>query len=168
MKETSPFFLTEFRFRSELYLEYLSLRDRFLRRPLGLQLNEEDLRDESSARFFGALTSEGKLIGGCLALPGQRSGERSLRQMVVAEDFRRRSAGRRLLRFAELELAREDGVCLFTLAARETALPFYLASGWIMCGPRFLDPRTGLPHVPMEKTPVSSSPADAETPRSDP
>jgi predicted N-acetyltransferase YhbS len=68
--------------------------------------------------------------------------------MCVSEKYQGMRVGQRLADFA-LDHLRSIGVELVTAHARESALPFYLKTGWQTVGNRYLE--VGLPHFSVEK-----------------
>lgn len=68
-----------------------------------------------------------------------------LRGMATAPERRGRGLGARLLA-AGVERCRERGAGLIWARARDTALTFYEAHGFVAVGPGYIDLTTGLPH----------------------
>jgi GNAT superfamily N-acetyltransferase len=74
-----------------------------------------------------------------------------LRGMATAESTRRQGVGRRMLKFAEVELLSRGQSRQLWCNAREPAIPFYEAMGWTMESGVIEIPTAG-PHVKMAKT----------------
>ena len=128
------------------YALELELRDRLLRRPLGLRLADEDLSTEGGDWHIGAFL-DGKLAG--VLVLTRRDGETvRMRQVCVDKKEQGRGIGARLVRFAE-ELARARGIARITLNARKTAAGFYEKLGYRAAGDEFLE--MGIPHRKMVK-----------------
>jgi predicted GNAT family N-acyltransferase len=131
---------------SDLYRQALALREAILRRPLGLALTQEERVDDALRQHFCAI-SHGVVLGSVSLKP--LDGESlQLRQMVVAEDRRRRRIGARLLARAE-DWARGEGYRLMVLNARLGAKGFYARFGYRAQGEPF-DENT-IPHIRMTK-----------------
>jgi len=128
------------------YKAELALRDRILRKPLGLNLFEEDLSDEAGDVHLGAF--EGGKLAGVLVLT--RADERSvrMRQVAVDEDRQRGGVGKALVAAAEREAA-VLGYARMTLHARQTAVGFYERLGYTAVGEPFTE--VGIPHRAMDK-----------------
>ncbi len=123
----------------------VDLRNKILRRPLGLELNEEDLASEASSALFGAW--KGSQLVGCLMLT-PRPGCLQMRQVAVDSGLQGQGIGAALVRASE-EYATRNGHRLIILHARETAIKFYLRLGYLERGPRFTE--VGLLHQEMFK-----------------
>jgi ribosomal protein S18 acetylase RimI-like enzyme len=123
------------------------LRDRVLRRPLGLALSEKDTADEDRQIHWAALDDSGKVVG-CvlLALPGD--GSARARQMAVDECCRGIGIGAALMAEAE-RTAREGKLVKITMHARLTARGFYERLGYRTVGEVFTE--VTIPHIAMEK-----------------
>ena len=132
---------------SALYRDVLALRDRVLRRPLGLSIFDDDLSGENAASHYCALQN-GCVIGTAVALPPDAQGRVRIKQVAVKEDLRNAGIGRALMNYAE-EDSKAAGACAVFLHARKSAADFYLKLGYQITGPEFTE--IGLPHVPMEK-----------------
>jgi predicted GNAT family N-acyltransferase len=83
-------------------------------------------------------------------LPPECSGERRLRQILIAPQLRRRGLGAWLMGEAEA-YAHESGARRTGLAARESAYGFYQRCGYSRIGEEYLSPLTGIPHTHMSK-----------------
>lgn len=131
---------------SDEYAEECAVRERILRRPLGLSLWDEDLTVEAAQWHFGLFDDE-RLIGCVVAIPvsDQRI---KLRQMAIVEERQNAGCGRLLLTQVEIEL-RAAGFSEIYLHAREEAAPFYQKLGYSPVGPGFIE--VTLPHLAMEK-----------------
>jgi len=137
-------------YRSGLYPKILQLRDRILRKPIGLNLLDEDLSDERN-QYLIAGTDLGEPIA-CLMLKIIDKDTVKFRQMAVDLNYQGRGIGALLLRYAE-------NFCLLNeytqieLHARCRAEDFYRKAGYLAEGPVFEE--VGIPHVRMTKVLVS-------------
>ncbi len=140
--------LREISYGSVEFRQECELRQEVLRRPLGLNLYDEDLRREADQWHFGLFDGAGDLIGCVIAAP-QSTTEAKIRQMAVAPAFQRRGLGRIILQQLEATLVAR-GFTRFTLHARQSAVPFYEKLGYRVMGQRFVE--VTIPHAAMEKT----------------
>jgi GNAT superfamily N-acetyltransferase len=122
------------------YQKTLVLRRVVLLDPFDIPLLEA-CRDDESAVHWAAF--HGESCVGCLLLIDRGGGTWQLRQMAVAPHLQRGGIGRRLA-LAAVEGAREAGGALLMAHAREPAVPFYEAVGFVTCGDPFV--QVGLPH----------------------
>lgn len=128
------------------YLEVLALRQEVLRRPLGLNLYQEDLSAELDAQIFIYKIND-KVVGCLLGLPVEHDTMR-LKQMAVHPEHQRKGIGNKLMQAAE-NFAREKGFAKIHFHARETAIPFYERSGYVTLSGTFEE--VGIPHKKMGK-----------------
>lgn len=136
----------EIRFGSPEYHLECELRNEVLRRPLGLNLFDEDLAAESSQSHFGLF--DGETLLACVIAVPLTKGEVKLRQMAVAPSAQGRGLGRLLLEALEHELVTR-GFEVATLHARAGVLDFYGKLGFRCEGGEFLE--VGIPHRRMRK-----------------
>lgn len=136
----------EYDWGSDEYGQALILRNRLLRRPLGLCLYDETLSAEKNFLHFGAFL-EGRLLATLLLIP-EANGVYRMKQVAVEEPLQRQGIGMGLLRFCEATL-REKGAAGIVLHARKTAEPFYVKLGYLPKGNTFTE--VGIPHQAMEK-----------------
>ena len=131
---------------SPLYHAAVALRDRLLRRPLGLVFTGEDLAAEAANRHFVLL--EGTGIRACLMVVPHAPGVVQIRQMAVDERLQGTGLGRRLMSAVE-ETLRAEGIIRVFLHARDSAIGFYARLGYTAEGDRFTE--VGIPHRRMVK-----------------
>lgn len=136
----------EYDWGSDEYGQALILRNRLLRRPLGLCLYDEGLSAEKNFLHFGAF-QEGKLLATLLLIP-EENGLYRMKQVAVEENFQRQGIGSQLIQFCEAAL-RKTGAVGIVLHARKTAEPFYVKAGYLPKGNSFTE--VGIPHQAMEK-----------------
>lgn len=132
--------------QSPEYAEVFALRDELLRRPIGMELKNDDLsRDYIDTFVVGK--SEGKVVA-CLMLQELSREVIQLRQMAVYASFQGKGIGRQLVEWAEV-YAVGKGYKKMELHARKTAIGFYQSMGYIVTGSEFTE--VGIPHLMMEK-----------------
>jgi predicted GNAT family N-acyltransferase len=137
----------EINFGSEAYLASLALRERCLRRPLGLTLSDADLEGEDGQWHYG-LFDDGALVA-CVILKPLDDSLVQLRQMVVDDRCRNCGLGRELIRAVEAD-AQTRGIRKITMSARYEVREFYEKQGYNAVGAVFQT--HGIEHVQMEKT----------------
>lgn len=128
------------------YSQMISLRQILLRKPLGLTLNDNELKAEKNDILIGCFDDD-KLEGCCL-LTETGSGVIRLRQMAVISGLQGKGIGRALLQFAE-NIARDMGYKKITMHARKTAAGFYEKVGYKITSEEFEE--ISIPHYFMEK-----------------
>jgi len=145
---TSPFRcqITQVAHGTPEYAALVALRHEVLRRPLGLAFTREQLAAESGSFHFGCY-SEGVLVG-CLVLRPLPEGGAQMRQVAVREEWQGRGVGQAMVGYAE-NRARELGLRVMVLHARESAVGFYQTLGYRTQGARFWE--VTLPHWKMTK-----------------
>ncbi|MEM1441198.1 MAG: GNAT family N-acetyltransferase [Verrucomicrobiota bacterium] len=134
--------LEDFRFR-----EWVALRQRILRDPLGLVYTEADLEEERGERHL-ILDQAGRLVGG-LAVKVLTPERWKIRQVAVAESEQGRGYGNLLMEHA-MQKAREANVEEIVIHAREVVVPFYEKLGFVCVEEPFEE--VGIPHRRMEIT----------------
>ncbi len=128
------------------YNKVLNLRNEVLRKPLGLNLFEEDLSDEKNQHIIIAKKQE-KLLA-CVLIKALERHCVKIRQMAVNEIMQKKGVGSLLMKFVE-------NFCLLNkyynleLNARKTAIPFYEKLGYEIEGEEFLE--IGIVHFKMIK-----------------
>lgn len=129
----------------ERYRQALDLRDRELRRPLGLSIYDDPLEREKEDRHFGFFDGDRLVAYGCATPEGDRA---HVRQVVVEPEWRGIGVGALLMELIEKRLAAR-GFREIYLHARESAEGFYRRLGYVDRGERFQE--VGIPHVAMYK-----------------
>lgn len=132
---------------SDLYRKSVDLRDRVLRRPLGLSFSVDSLDREDRDIHCAATDSSGRVLG-CLVLSKADGSTFRMRQVAVEPAMQSSGIGTSLVAFSE-EICRFQQMNRILLHAREEAIPFYLRLGYRTVGPPFYE--VSLPHMRMEK-----------------
>lgn len=116
------------------WASYFSLRYRVLRaawnQPLG---SESDADDNSSTHAAIFVPEDGCVAAGRLHGLLDRPGVAQVRYMAVHTAWQEKGLGAKVLSYLEAQ-AKEQGFNLITLNARETAVGFYLKSGYQVIG----------------------------------
>ncbi|HBN85139.1 MAG TPA: GNAT family N-acetyltransferase [Clostridiales bacterium] len=134
------------KYQSEDYRQSLLLRDKILRRPLGLNLFQENLNKEINDIHIGVFYN--MLIIGVLVLTPLSLHTVKMRQVAVEEEHQGKGFGTRMVAFAET-VAKELGYGRIVLHARKTALSFYKRMDYKIIGEEFME--VTVPHFEMEK-----------------
>ncbi len=122
--------------QSPYYQDMLALRHLVLRKPLGLNLYQQDLANEVNYWHFGVLQN-GRLVA-CVMIVPQNNTQVTLKQMAVSPDAQGNGLGQKLIRHVERDLI-SNGISLIELAARDTAIGFYQQLGYRCIGEPFVD-----------------------------
>lgn len=138
--------IRRFSYGSPEYELALKLRTQVLRDPLGLKFTEAELAMDRDDIHIGAFS--GDRILGCLILTRKSESAMKMRQVAVAPEAQGMGIGKKMVLFSE-ELAAQAGCSEISLAARDTAVPFYQALNYEMYGEPFLE--VGIPHRWMKK-----------------
>ena len=126
----------EFSVGTDAYHQSRELRERVLRKPLGLVLSAVDVDADDRSFHLGCFVDT-RLVGSLLLIPLSNNNAR-LRQVAVRPEDQRRGVGSQLLAFAE-RFARERGYLRLQAHARISALKFYQAAGYVASGELFLE-----------------------------
>ncbi len=136
----------EISWQSDEYQQACELRNTILRRPLGMNLLQEDLSNEAEYLHFGMFKSD-RLVACVLAVP-LGSGRAKLRQMAVSGECQGQGIGRRLIQSVEDCLV-QQGFQVVELDARREAVGFYEKLGYVSQGDEFIS--VMIPHQRMTK-----------------
>ncbi len=128
------------------YEKMVALRDKILRKPLGLQLNPDDLAREKNNILV--LAHENGLATGCCMLVTESEKIIRLKQMAVDNTVQKNGVGSMLVSFCE-NWARNHNYGQILLHAREVAMGFYEKLGYTAFGERFEE--VNIPHFAMRK-----------------
>ena len=137
----------EIEFMTPMYDLSIALRDKILRKPLGLEFQAEDLAMEYQD-YHLALLYNGDLAA-CLVLSPKSDGEIKMRQVAVDDHYQSKGLGTVLVgeceRFCTLK-----GYKKIVLNARDTAVEFYKKMNYSVEGEPFQE--VGIKHLKMYKT----------------
>lgn len=138
--------INEINTRSDEYELLLHFRHELLRKPLGLNLFEEDLSDDEQDFILVAMQDEA--IIGCVMLHPVNDEVIKLRQMATATAVQGKGLGKILVATAE-ETALDRGYKEVVLHARTNARGFYEKLGYQAFGEEFTE--VTIPHIAMKK-----------------
>ena len=131
---------------SNEYWNLVSLRDKVLRKPLGLEFTNEELLAENDQLHFGGYEND-ELVG-CFAFVKKTDSILKMRQVAVDPIFQGRGVGSKMVVASE-KWAIENGYSKIELHARLAATKFYSKLGYQIIGSEFLE--VGIPHYKMKK-----------------
>lgn len=129
------------------YMQELTLRNKILRKPLGVSLYEEDLSQDEKDVHVGVFS--GSRLVGCLLLSKINNDTVKMRQVAVDDSEQGKGIGARMVGFAE-EWAVKNGYKVMTMHARKRAVGFYKKRGYMIVSDEFTE--VGIPHYTMVKT----------------
>ncbi|MBR9860185.1 GNAT family N-acetyltransferase [bacterium] len=132
---------------SDWYQRSLELRNEILRKPLNLDISNEDLSDEVHQVHFVAIDAE-SVVGVVVLIPNYTADTGKLRQMATSEQVRGKGFGKALVKSLE-EYCVQHGMEEVVLHARHHAVGFYNALGYEVCSEEFEE--VGIPHYKMRK-----------------
>ena len=128
------------------YEHMIALRMAVLLSPIGIPQSYIDPQKERRDTLLGGYQN-GQLVGCCI-LTRIDGATVQLRQMAVVSSLQQKGVGKALLSFAE-SIAREQGYSTLKLHARDTVIPFYRSSGYVVVGNQFFE--VGISHHVMQK-----------------
>lgn len=135
-----------FKYGSVEYQKALALRYLVLRKPLGLQFTETELKKDVDDTHWGTIVN-GEVIA-CLTLMQAVNGRVKMRQMAVLPQWQGKGKGKELLLLAEKN-CRLNGAEVVYCHARKVAVPFYEKLGYKIVSDEFTE--VDIPHFVMEK-----------------
>jgi N-acetylglutamate synthase-like GNAT family acetyltransferase len=139
--------IREINFGSDEFAQMVELRNRVLRRPLGLLLSASDIEKDARDIHFVAVIG-GEMVG-CLILTEIDKETARMRQVAVDSSVQGRGVGRKLVEAFETR-AQSLGFSKIILYARDSAIPFYLKLGYEAFGEPFTE--VTLVHRKMRKS----------------
>ncbi len=138
-------------FQSDWYQQACQLRNEILRKPLGLDLLQENLEQESEYFHYGMIEAD-QVIACALAIPVSDL-KAKIRQMTVTPKYQKQGIGKQMLQNIEMDL-KQRGIELIELDARTSAVSFYEKLGYVSEGDEFLS--VSIPHLRMAKSLVTN------------
>jgi predicted GNAT family N-acyltransferase len=136
----------QFTTNDNVYATSLELRDRYLRAPLGLSLNDADLSKEGEQLHFGLFEDDSLL--GSVTFKVVDESSLKLRQMVIDESAQGAGLGTMLISGAE-QAVKKLGYQNVEMAARLAVKGFYEKLGYVSEGEVFNEVK--IEHIKMIK-----------------
>ena len=131
---------------SKTYWQSVKLRDKILRKPLGLEFTKEELlKEDKQIHFVGFLS--GKIVAILILVPKEKFVIK-MRQVCVDENFQNKGLGKEMVQFAE-KWAKTKNYKLIYCHARKNALNFYLKLNYKIKGEMFFE--VNLEHYKLER-----------------
>lgn len=128
------------------YEQELALRDEILRKPIGMNIADDDLSDEPKQLHFVAVKDNVVMGTVVLKIEGKTG---KLRQMAIKTELQGQNIGRKLVTIIE-ETAKQMGLEEIKLHARHYAVGFYEKLNYVKTTkPTFLE--VGMEHFEMQK-----------------
>jgi len=138
--------IKEIYFGTAEYNKSVRLRDKILRKPLGLIFTEDDLAQDKN-HFHIAVYDANKLVA-VLILQPLNNKDLKMRQVAVDDNYQRKGVGSLLVEFSE-KFAIEKGFSALELNARDISIPFYEKLNYNIVGEEFYE--VGIAHKKMIK-----------------
>ncbi len=124
----------------------VDLRDRILRKPIGLRVTPEEIARDMDDYLLGCY--DGDALVGCLILQKGADGRVKMRQVAVDNTRQGQGIGAFMLKAAQ-DIVLGWGFGAMYCHARETARAFYTQNGWVVTSDTFDE--NGIPHCRMER-----------------
>jgi len=138
--------IKQIKYQSPEYEQSVILRDKILRKPLGMVFTDEFLKQDAKEFMIGLFDQN--QIKAVLHLKPFSDTVLKMRQVAVDENMQGKGYGSKLVLFSE-EFARNKNYKKFVLHARETAVSFYKKLNYNIIGEQFFE--VGISHFKMEK-----------------
>jgi len=135
-----------FSYTSPDYPKSVELRNKILRKPLGIKFTPAEMEQDKYNIHLGIFDDERILA--CLVLTDTGDKRIKMRQVSVDEDMQGKGLGRQLSIAAE-NYARENNYEVIFCHARKSAVPFYQKLGYTTTSDEFTE--VNIPHYAMEK-----------------
>ncbi len=135
------------KYKSKEYNQSVKLRDKILRKPLGMVFTEKFLANDKHEFILGLF--DNKKITATLNLKPISNTSIKMRQVAVDEIVQGQGLGSKLVRISE-EFALKKGFNEIVLHARDTAVNFYLNLKYEITDPNVFY-EVGIPHLKMRK-----------------
>jgi N-acetylglutamate synthase-like GNAT family acetyltransferase len=138
----------EVEFGSKRYEQTLLLRDKIMRKPLGLSIKNDDLSYEQQAIVFGVF--DGDIILGTGVLIFEDEATAKVRFLCVEPNIQKSGIGRAILESME-KRSLQHGIKQICLESRVTAKDFYKKLGYQEYGDIYLMKQAPVEHIRMQK-----------------
>jgi len=138
--------IRQIEFNSAEYNQSIELRDKILRKPLGMVYTTDFLAAEKDQYHIAAFDNE-KIVG-VLLLKKIDEQTLQMRQVAVDDTLQGKGIGRQMVEFCE-KFSKEKGFAKIILHARKVAVGFYLKLDYKITTDEFME--IGIPHYEMTK-----------------
>lgn len=139
--------LEKIEYDSYKYLQTLALRNRVMRKPLGLNIADEDFSHEKNKTIIGAFKQQDLLGVGVLS---NKNDVYTIDYLCVDSNIQSKGLGTALIK--ELEaIAIKNKAVKICLEARVSAMNFYKKHGYKEYGEVYLMSHAPVDHIRMEK-----------------
>lgn len=132
-------------YKSQDWLDAVSLREKILREPLGSKFSEEELEEEKNHIQIAGFSNDELIATAVLVPEGQKI---KMQRVVVLDKLRNKNIGSEMLEFCE-SLAIKKGFKVMYCHARDSAVKFYSRNNYEKDGDYFDE--DGIPHLKMIK-----------------
>ena len=140
-------YVQEVQFATPQYDEMVRLRDKILRKPLGLEFKPDDFATEYLDTHLCCYDEQQGLVG-CLVLSPKEDGQIKMRQVAVDDTCQSKGIGTFMVKASEV-LSKDKGFTEMVLNARDVALDFYLKLDYEKVGKPFTE--VTIKHYKMRK-----------------
>ncbi len=125
----------------QLYQQNNQLRDKVLRRPIGKNLNKENLTIEQTNDFFAIVEANNMLA--TLSIYFESKTVAHLTAFAVEPDYQNQGLGSMLVQYVVMIL-KEQKMSQIKVSARSTALNFYKKNGFHVIGEKQYNEKLGI------------------------
>ncbi|MDD2472948.1 MULTISPECIES: GNAT family N-acetyltransferase [unclassified Methanoculleus] len=140
--------VAELEFGSEKYEQTVLLRDKVMRKPLGLSIKNDDLSFERYATVLAVFESD--TILGTGTFVSEDEGTAKIRYLCVDPELQKSGVGRAIIEDIE-QRSKRHGIRKICLESRVTAMGFYKNLGYREYGDTYLMNEAPVDHIWMEK-----------------
>jgi GNAT superfamily N-acetyltransferase len=139
--------IEELEFATPEYDEYIAFRYKYLRQPLQLEFDVEQIEEEYTYKHFAAYHNLDGMIASLMLVPLEYD-IWQMKQVAVAEHWQEKGVGSFLVRYIE-QWIKANGGKKIILHARDLAMPFYSKMDYQTIGAPFNE--VSIMHYHMEK-----------------
>lgn len=123
-------------YNSPEYQKALRLREDVMRKPLGLLLSEEDVKDDGKRIHIGGYYNDELICGCSLRIIHHKIAH--IYSVFVKQELQNKGFGQRLMAYAE-NYAKSQGAKRLFVEGRKAAKNFYQKCGFSSCGLEYID-----------------------------
>jgi len=134
------------KYNSEDYQKAVELRNKILRKPLGIEMTKDFLKQDEKDIHFGLFENNEILVSLTYKIIDSKTIK--MRQVATNNHLQGKGLGQKLVLFSEAYM-KKLGYSHIILHARNSAIYFYKKLNYNIFGEEFEE--VGLPHMKMEK-----------------